>query len=223
VHRRANALPERARDRVLADEELRLVWLAAAAEPWPFGPLLQLLILTEQREAEVAGMSLSEIDKAERVWRLASERIKNDEQHFVPLSDLAFDVVRELAPVGPAKLLFSLDGERPVTSFSRFKQLIGDAVTVMRGRTPLDPWVFHDLRRTMVSGMARLGISLPVIERCINHKSGSFRGIVGVYQRHDFAKERRQAFEAWASFIMSIVENKAEATGKVYAIRGARS
>ena len=69
-------------------------------------------------------------------------------------------------------------------------------------------WTFHDLRRTAASGMARLGIALPVIEKVLNHSSGSFAGIVGVYQRHSFSDEKRKALEAWASFVMSVVEGK---------------
>ena len=72
----------------------------------------------------------------------------------------------------------------------------------------LQHWTLHDLRRTMASGMARLGINLPIIERCLNHISGSFGGIVGVYQRHDFASEKRSAFEAWTNFVLQTVDEK---------------
>jgi integrase len=66
-------------------------------------------------------------------------------------------------------------------------------------------WVFHDLRRTVASGMARLGVNLPVIERVLNHVSGSFAGIVGVYQRHEFAEEKRAALEKWAEHVERLV------------------
>jgi integrase len=67
------------------------------------------------------------------------------------------------------------------------------------------PWVLHDIRRTVASGMARLGVNLPVIEKVLNHVSGSFAGIVGVYQRHTFADEKRRALEDWGRHVDSVV------------------
>ena len=74
------------------------------------------------------------------------------------------------------------------------------------GETP--PWRIHDLRRTAVTGMARAGADLAVIERAVNHVSGSFGGIVGVYQKHKFADEVRIALEAWANLLVEIVEGR---------------
>jgi integrase len=70
------------------------------------------------------------------------------------------------------------------------------------------PWTIHDIRRSVASGMARIGVNLPVIERCLNHVSGSFGGIVGVYQRHDFANEMRKAFAAWSRALDAIVSGR---------------
>jgi len=86
---------------------------------------------------------------------------------------------------------------------------------------PIPDWVFHDLRRTMVSGMARLLIALPVIEKVVNHKSGTFRGIVSVYQHHDFAVEKRNALAAWANFVLSIISADHELRN-VFELRGQR-
>ena len=69
----------------------------------------------------------------------------------------------------------------------------------------MPPWVLHDLRRTVASGMAALGVNLPVIEKLLNHVSGSFAGIVGVYQRHSFSDEKRAAMLAWARNVEAIV------------------
>jgi integrase len=80
-------------------------------------------------------------------------------------------------------------------------------------------WTFHDCRRTAVSGMARLGIALPVIEKVVNHSSGSFAGIVGVYQRHSFADEKRMALQAWANFVLLTVEQR---PANVVSIKAAR-
>jgi integrase len=199
--------PEQSRDRILTDHELRLVWNAADADASPFGPLVQLLILTGQREAEVAGVCDDEIDRTTRLWTLSGQRTKNGERHEVPLSDPALEIIDAQPRIGAKRFLFSLDGVRPVTTFSRAKNRIDAAVVAACGE-PMPHWTFHDLRRTMVSGMARLGIELPVIEKCVNHKSGSFRGIVGTYQRHSFLDEKRKALEVWASFVQSTVSGK---------------
>jgi integrase len=202
--------PEKSRDRILTDEELYWVWKAAVQDSWPFGPLVQLLILTGQREAEVAAMCLDEIDIDNALWTLPAWRTKNNELHQIPLSALALAIIKAQPVTGSKRFLFSIDGERPVTTFSRAKERIDTAIAKLRGpqAEPMPAWVFHDLRRTMVSGMARLGIELPVIEKCINHKSGTFRGIVGVYQRHSFAQEKEVAFSAWARFVEQVVSGK---------------
>jgi integrase len=75
---------------------------------------------------------------------------------------------------------------------------------------PKEPWVLHDLRRTAASGMAALGVRLPVIEKALNHKSGSFRGIVGVYQRHEYAVEKRDALVRWADHVDALVSGRRE-------------
>jgi len=200
--------PEKSRDRILTDDELRLAWKAADADGWPFGPIVKLLILTGQRESEVAGMCRSEVDQTARLWTLAGQRTKNGEPHEVPLPDAALEIIASQPQVGKKGFLFSVDGERPVTAFSRAKDRIDAAIAAAKSGQPIPHWIFHDLRRTVVSGMARLGIPLPVIEKCINHKSGTFRGIVGVYQRHSFADEKRTALAAWASHVESVVSGK---------------
>jgi integrase len=90
-------------------------------------------------------------------------------------------------------------GTAPLSHLARTKQLLDASMK------PQTPWVLHDLRRTAASHMAKLGIRLPVIEKCLNHSSGTFRGIVGVYQRHDFAAEKRDALQRWADHVDAIV------------------
>jgi integrase len=212
--------PEKSRDRILTDDELRLAWFAADADGWPFGPMLQLLILTGQREAEVAGMCEDEINRTSKTWLLPGLRTKNGEAHEVTLSDAAMAIIDAQPRIGSKGYLFSIDGERPVTTFSRAKDRIDAAVATKIGPNahPIPHWTWHDLRRTAISGMARLGIALPVIEKVVNHKSGSFRGVVGVYQRHSFAEEKRKALEVWASFVQSVVSGKPPAN--VVTLRG---
>jgi integrase len=182
---------EKSRDRVLTDDELRRVWLAAESIGYPFGSLIQLLILTGQRRGEVAGMRWDEI--AGDLWILPKERTKNGKLHTVPLPSQATAIINRAPRL--CEFVFSANGEAPVSGFSRPKRLI-DGVT---------GWRLHDLRRTVASGMARLGVNLPVIERALNHVSGSFAGIVGVYQRHEFSEEKREALEKWANHVERLV------------------
>ena len=187
---------ERARERVLDDDELRRVWHGAVALGFPWGSITQLLILTGQRRDEVAMMRWSEVDLGKRLWTLPSERVKNGKVHTVPLSDAAKAMLASIPRAGDY-VFASPSGGHP--SHSHGKILLDKAVG------DVAPWRFHDLRRTVASGLARLGVNLPVIEKILNHTSGSFAGVVGVYQRHDFAAEKRAALELWAQHVDGLV------------------
>lgn len=191
---------EKSRDRVLSDDELRLIWQACDGLNEPFGALIKLLMLTAQRRDEVGQMSWRELNLEAQIWTIPKERAKNGIAHDVPLSDLAVAVltgVRRIA--GSRGLVFTTTGETAVSGFSKVKKRLDDALPGSW------PWVLHDLRRTAASGMARLGIALPVVEKVLNHTSGSFGGVAGVYQRHHFADEKRAALEAWAAHVGAIV------------------
>ncbi len=192
---------ERSRDRVLSDAELAHVLKAATKRGWPFGTFVQLLALTGQRRNEVAGMRWSEIDLASSTWTIPAVRTKNGRVHDVPLSP---EVVAILDRVPPVKSDFVLttNMSSPISGFSKAKRELDELIDSDQGG-PLRAWTYHDLRRTMASGMARLGIALPVIEKVLNHASGSFAGVVGVYQRHDYAEEKRDALARWAAHLQT--------------------
>src|SRR5262249_31324193 len=147
---------------------------AAETLGWPYGPFIQLLALTGQRRDEVASMRWAEINLPERVWKIPKERSKNGLAHNVALSPQAISVFETMPRISDG-FVFTTNGATGINSFSRAKRRL-DAL--MPEETP--PFVFHDLRRTLATGMARLGVNLPVIEKVLNHVSGSFRGIVGV-------------------------------------------
>jgi integrase len=183
--------PEHSRDRALSDDELRAVWQASEALGWPFGPLVQMLILTGQRRGEVGEMRWSEIDLAGKIWVIPKERTKNGRAHQVPLARQVAEIL-EKAPRFAGELVFTLDGETPVTGgFGRAKNKLDLALPGARH------WVLHDLRRTVATGMAKLGVALPVVEKVLNHAGGSFAGVAGIYQRHDYADEVRAALALW--------------------------
>ena len=209
--------PERQRDRALNDDELRSEMLAADQIGWPFGPLIQLLALTGQRRDEVGRMRWSEVDIKKCLWVLPLGRTKTGQAaHEVPLSTAPIEILKKIPRVAGSDLVFSTNGSTAASGFSKAKRRID---TLLPPDTP--HWTLHDLRRTCASGMARLGINLPVIEKVLNHSSGSFAGIVGVYQKHSFADEKRAALEAWGNFVAALVEGKP--ASKVVRLRGKRS
>ena len=206
---------ERSRDRVLSDPELRAVWIAADKLGGPFGALVELLILTGARRDEVAGMSWSEIDLDGRLWVLPRERSKNDRPHEVPLSSPAIAILAALPRIEGAGFALTTNGASPSSGYSKGKRRVDSLLP-----PDMPPWRLHDIRRSVASGMARLGVSLPVIEKILNHTSGSFAGIVSVYQRHDFADEKRAALDRWGNFVAGLVSGQPSET--VVPFRGAR-
>jgi integrase len=195
-----------ARERVLSDDELRWLWSACAVVGEPFGSLVKLLLITGARLNEVAQMTTDELDGA--TWNIPGSRTKNHRPHTVPLPALAQDIIAGLKAIGGERgYLFTTNGSTAVSGFSKVKVRIDAA---MRAAAPpgtdIPPWRLHDLRRTAATGMARAGADLHVIERALNHISGSFGGIVGVYQKHRFEEQVADALEAWSKMVRSIVE-----------------
>lgn len=198
---------ETRRDRTLTDDEIRAFWRATAEIGPPFGPLCRLLLVTGQRLGEVSGMTEAEIDNpdAPTLWTIPAARAKNARAHAVPLSDLARAALAEAPRIaGPAGFVFTTTGARPVSGFARAKARL-DAAMAKRLDSDLAPWRLHDLRRTAASGMARAGARIEVVERVLNHASGSFAGVAGVYQRHEYRDEMRAALDAWAALLDRIV------------------
>jgi integrase len=199
---------ENSRDRILTDQELRAVW-QAAGQLGVYGSLVRLLILTGQRRGEIAGLTWSEIDLDKRLISLPRERVKNDRAHEVPLSPQAVALIEAL-PSNSEQYALSLRSGL-MNGFGKLKARLDKACGVA-------DWTLHDLRRTAASGMARLGVGLPVIEKVLNHVSGSFAGVVGIYQRHDFAGEKRKALELWSNHVATVVGDRPVKT-KVVGLR----
>jgi len=191
---------EVARDRVLDDDELAHVILAAREIGEPYGGIVELLALTGQRREEVARLQWEELDLARRVWTLPKSRTKNAKAHVVHLSEQAMAVLKRADQRGPYVL--SLLGTKPFQEFSRAKRRV-DQLSGVTG------WRLHDLRRTCVSGMARLGIAPHVADKILNHQSGTISGVAAVYQRHDFLAERQEALERWGIHVARIVRDLA--------------
>jgi integrase len=191
------------RDRVLSADEIKKFWLATDQVGEPFGAALKIMLLTGARKNEVAGMRRSELDKDVSTWSLPGSRTKNKKPYVVPLSPLASDVISE-AKSPSEELVFSTTGHSVISGWSKMKprldRLMGSGVA---------PWVIHDLRRTMVTGMAEMGVRPDVIELCVNHVSGSRAGVAGVYNRSELMPERRAAMERWSVHVASLVSGTA--------------
>ena len=190
---------EHARERILSDDEIKTLWRACDTIGGAAGPAIKLMLLTGQRRGEIIGMRRSEING--NVWTLLPERTKNKQRHEVPLSAQAVAIIDEM-PVIDGDFVFTSNKARKLGNMSPAKTAL-DAQMKTK-----EAWVFHDLRRTAASGMARLGIALPVIEKVLNHKSGSFKGVVGVYQKHTFMPEMRVAAQRWADHVEGLVSDK---------------
>ena len=182
------------RDRVLIDDELVKVWTATGKLGYPFGPCVRLMTLTLQREDEVAGMRWSELDLDRSLWRIPGARMKNGRAHDVHLSEPARAILRDLPHIDGCDFVFTTTGRTPISGFSKAKRRL-DA---MAG---IDPWRLHDLRRTGVTKLAALGFDSIVVDKLLAHQPAKLRGVAGVYQRHDFARERAMALDAWASHV----------------------
>jgi integrase len=188
--------PERSRDRILSDDELRRVWCAANAAGYAFGDFVKVAILTGQRPGEVSGMRRDELHGD--TWILPGSRTKNKKSHSVPLSRQAAAII-EAAPQISSEFVFSYNS-KPLSGFHHAKRALNKA-------SGISDWTLHDLRRTCASNLAKLGVSIAVIEQILNHRGGSLAGVTGVYIRHQFEKEKREALQQWADYVERLVRS----------------
>ncbi len=199
----------KARDRVLSDEELRQLALASLDLGAPFDALVRLLIITGQRRDEVAGMSWRELDQRRREWTLPSERTKNGQAHTVPLNAIAISELDDLCDGERwprTGLVLTTNGTTPVSGFSRAKARL-DRLIAQHATHDMPPWRLHDLRRSFATNMQRLDVRFEVTEALLNHVSGSRGGVAGVYQRHDWAGEKREAMDKWSDKLKSLISS----------------
>jgi integrase len=183
---------EKSRDRVLSDAELTSVLAAARLIHGPYGAIVEFLALTGQRREEVAQLTWTELDLASRVWTIPACRTKNAKPHIVHLSSQSVAVLMRMPKVGG--FVFSVSGVKPFRNFSKSKRDLDR-------RSGVSGWRLHDLRRTCVSGMARLGIPPHVADKVLNHQSGTISGVAAVYQRHEFLAERQHALDLWGRHV----------------------
>ena len=187
------------RERVLTDAELVAVWNAAPASA--YGRIIQLLILTGQRRAEIGGLRWSEI--VDGAIALPRERTKNGRAHVVPLSPQALAVLERVPQRVGRDFVFG-GGVSGFAGFARDKQRL-DEVSGVQG------WVVHDLRRTCATKMADLGVPPHVVEAILNHISGSKAGVAGVYNKSAYTEEKRAAMTLWGNHVRILLARAAGA------------
>jgi integrase len=166
---------------VLSDDELCKIWTSLPRLPASYATIVKLLILTGQRRGEIAALQSSWIHGNKIT--LPKEITKNKRAHSFPISTLGQSLLKEISTF---------------TDWSRAKISLDNASGVKN-------WTLHDLRRTFASNLAALGVRLEVIEKLLNHQSGSFAGVVGIYQRYDFFPEMVAAVQLWEDRLKSIV------------------
>src|SRR5262249_41739527 len=179
----------RARDRVLGDDEIRQLWKRLPETE--VASVIKFCLVTGQRIGEVVGLRQGELDLGRKVWNIPGSRTKNGFAHSVPLSEMALAIINETS-------LWNISRGR-VLNVIRLQLQFGER------------WTAHDLRRTALTGMARLGVAPIVLGHVANHRTTTKAGVtLGVYVQHAYEREKREAMELWASRLQGIISGAAE-------------
>jgi len=182
-----------ARSRVLSDLELKTIWRRSKKVNYPYGTIIQLLILTGQRRGEIAGLRRSWIDDCSITFPAGFT--KNKREHRIPLGLLAKSIIKEIDVESDLLFPSRLDDEKPFNGWSKCKRHFDKTLQVA-------PYTLHDLRRTYSSKLAELGVPIHVTEKLLNHVSGAISGVAAVYNRHSYWNEMNEGvakFEGWLS------------------------
>jgi integrase len=197
--------PKVSRDRVLSDAELALVLKATALDDgvgYPTAPYTRFVLMTACRRSEAADAVWAEFDLAQATWLLPAARVKNATEHALPLPPAAIDLLTFLPRFVDSDFVFTdTAGRRPINGFSRRKARLDERIAQLNGGRPIAPFTWHDLRRSVASGMSALGIAPHVIESILNHRSGIISGVARIYNRHDFRAEKAHALATWAAHL----------------------
>jgi integrase len=199
-------LPER-RQRVLDDNEVKLVWRAAGRAPdaeagYPVAQFVHLLLVLGCRRSELAGMTWDEVDLCKAIWTFDGARTKNGDLRLVPLPRLAVDILSAMPRFADPFVFSTTYGRRPISGFAKIKKSVDRRIAKLNSDKPIAGWRLHDLRRTMRTNLSALSILPVVAELMIGHRQG---GIAAVYDLHRYQAEQRAGFELWCDRLLSIV------------------
>ncbi len=189
--------PEKAskRERVLTLAEIQSVWKAADILNWPFREIVKLLILTGQRRMEIGNLRRLWIDREAKTISFPAEVMKNDREHLLPLSDVAWSVLETAPQLSGEDRLFpsrNSKSDKSASGFSKAKRQLDEA-------TGIQNWVFHDIRRTVATQMNAIGVRDTTVDRVLSH---TIPGVSGVYNKHQYLEEKRDALERWAARLL---------------------
>jgi integrase len=201
-----------ARERALNDSEIRLFWVGTDMLSQPHGAVLKLLLLTGCRLKEVLDMRWEELGDDGSTWTIPGSRTKNHRTHVLSLPPMAFGIIASTTRI-EGNYVFTTTGHSAVGGWSKIKRRLDEQML------NVPPWRIHDLRRTAASGMQQLGVRVEIIERALNHVSGSFAGVAGIYQRDPMTEEVRAALLRWSQHVSGLIEG----TDKVVALEGRRA
>jgi integrase len=188
------------RDRVLTNAELVAIWRNAGNDD--YGRVLKLLILTGARRQEIGAMAWSELDLAAGVWTLPATRSKNRRSHTLPLPPAALEIITA-TPRNGREFLFGGRGNGGFATWSQHKRTLderlGDRVAA---------WRLHDVRRTVATRMADIGVEPHIIEACLNHHDGYRAGVAGTYNRSAYAVALKAALARWGEHVVALAEGR---------------
>lgn len=203
---------EKARERVLGEDEIVRIWRASELLGYPFRQYVQTLLLTGQRRTEVASMRWDAVDLDAGTWTLRASETKSKRAHLVPLSKPVVEGLKAMPRFGD--FVFSTDGESHMSGYAKVKRKLDEFIGRDKGKD-LPGWTFHDFRRTASTHMVRLGVLEEVVGKVLNHAA---QGVTAkVYALHRYEPEKRSALDRWAAEVMRLVTGKGD--GNVIELR----
>jgi integrase len=195
----------KARERVLSLAELAAIWRAAPDNA--YGTFIKVLMLTGQRRSEVGSLRWDEVDLASRLIRLPAERTKNHRPHEIPLSEPALSLLQAMPRFSTFVFGTSSTG---LCGYGAAKAALDERLP------PMPHWTHHDIRRSVATGMANIGVLPHVVEAVLNHVSGHKAGVAGVYNLAQYMPQKTDALTRWAEHLQAVVTG---ATSKIVPLR----
>ncbi|WP_371229861.1 tyrosine-type recombinase/integrase [Roseovarius sp. 2305UL8-3] len=190
--------PATARERVLNEDELRTVLRQARLVPYPYGPLVEILILTGLRRSEAANLKWAFVDEGEGLMTLPAELTKNGRIHSIPIGEALVEVLSGLPRINQYLFPSNHENGTVFNGWGKAKQRFDGQLEEVA------PYTLHDLRRTFATTHAKLGTPIHVTEKLLNHVSGTISGVAAVYNRHTYLEEMRAAVAAYDEFLVKL-------------------
>jgi integrase len=204
----------KARDRLLSDSELATVWRAISGVSEPFSSVYKILLFTGARREEIAAARWEDFDEDNATLTVPAARSKVGDAMLIPLPPAAVELIKALPRFSGSYIFSTSAGQTPITAFSHAKAQLDRAIATTGATIP--PFVLHDFRRCVRSGLGRLGVATVTAELCLGHRQP---GIVGVYDRHSYFSEKRDALRKWEAHLLAIVAPPPADGGKVVPMR----